>query len=205
MQHGKLLDGAKYILDGQGTNVGRRRGRIGAHPLVRIDQSLHDVVPGTKSLPVVAGTPPRIGIHLANNCIHGGTIKVEELLDPISVNEAACAVPGLVLPPCPVVGVAEIAHRLDDGIHGTLQGGKEGVGLASQAEDGPNHAVDSPLQRLADDDDVHLVLTIHGGTPSGDDGNLPLVDSEPPPLVVALLLLGITRLLPTILFMFLPR
>jgi hypothetical protein len=205
MQHGKLLDGAKYVLDGQGTNVGRQRGRIGAHPLVCIDQSLHDVVPGTESLPVVAGTPPRICIHLANDSIHGGMIEVEELLDPISVEEAARAVPGLVPPPCPVVGVAEIAHRLDNGIHGMLQGGEEGAGLAAQAKDRPNCAIDGPVQRLAADDDVHLALAIYGGAPAGDDGNLPLVDPAPPPPVVALLLLSITRLPPTILFTFFPR
>jgi hypothetical protein len=205
MQHGKLLDGAEYILDGQGTNVGRQRGRIGSHPLVRIDQSLPDIVPGAESLPIVAGTPPRIGIHLANDSIHGGTIKVEELLDPISVNKAARAMPGLVLPPCPVVGVAEIAHRLDDGVHGMLQGGKEGVGLAAQAKDGPDRAVDGPVQHLAADDNVHLALAIHGGAPARDNGDLPLVNPASPPPVVALLLLGITRLLPAILFTFLPR
>ncbi len=198
MQHGKLLDG-------QGTDVGCQRGRIGTHPLVRIDQSLPDIVPGAESLPVVAGTPPRISVHLADNSIHGGTIKVKELLNPISINEAACAMPGLVPPPCPVVGMAEIAHRLDNCIHGTLQGGKEGVGLAAQAEDGPNRAVDGPVQGLAADDDVHLALAIDGGAPAGDGSNLPLVDPASPPPVVALLLLGITRLPPTILFTFLPR
>jgi hypothetical protein len=205
MQHGKLLDGAKYVLGGQGRNVGHRQGQIGTHPLVRIDQSLPDVVPGAESLPVVAGTPPQIGLHLVNYSMHGGMIKVEELLDPISVNEAARAVPGLVLPPCPVVGVAEIAHRLDNGIHGMLQGGKEGIGLAAQAKDGPNHAVDGPVQRLSADDDVHLALAIHGGAPAGDDGNLPLIDPAPPLPVVVLLLLGIIRLPPTILFTHFPR
>jgi hypothetical protein len=96
MQHGKLLDGAEYVLDGQGTNIGLQRGQIGTHPLICIDQSLPEVVPGTKSLPVVASTPPWIGVHLANNSIYGGTIKVEELLDPIPINNAARAVPGLV-------------------------------------------------------------------------------------------------------------
>ncbi len=205
MQHGKLLDGAKYVLDGQGTNVGHQRGWIGTHLLVCINQSLHDVVPGAESLPVVAGTPPWIGVHLANDSIHGGTIKVKELLDPISVDEATRAVPGLVPLPCPVVGVAEIAHRLDNGIHGTLQGGKEGKGLAAQAKDGPDRAVNGPVQRLAADDNVHLALAIHRGAPAGDNGNLPLVDPAPPPPVIALLLLGITRLPPTILFTFLPR
>jgi hypothetical protein len=205
MQHGKLLDGAKYVLNGQGTNVGRQRGRIGAHPLVCIDQSLHDVVPGTKSLPVVAGTPPWTGVHLADDSIHGGMIKVEELLDPIFVDEAARAVPGLFPPPCPVVGVAEIAHRLDNGIHGTLQGGKEGVGLAAQAEDRPNRAVDGPVQCLAADDNVHFALAIHGGALTRDEGNLPLVDPVPPLPIIALLLLGVTRLPPTILFTFLLR
>ena len=205
MQHGKLLDGAEYVLDGQGTNVGRRQGGICAHPLVRIDQSLPDVVPSAESLPVVAGTPPWIGVHLVNDSIHGRTIKVAELLDPISVNEAARAVPGLIPPPCLVVGMAEIAHRLDNGVHGTLQGGKEGVGLAAQAKDRPDCAVNGPVQCLAADDDVHLALAIHGGAPAGDDGNLPLVNPAPTPPVVVLLLLGITRLPPTILFMFLPR
>jgi hypothetical protein len=205
MQHGKLLDRAEYDLDGQGTNVGCQQGWIGTHPLVRIDQNLPDVVPGAESLPVVAGTPPRIGVHLANDSIHGGTIKVEELLDPISVDEATRTVPGLVPPPCPVVGVAEIAHQLDDGVNDILQGGKEGIGLAAQAEDGPDHADDGPIQHLAADDDVHLALAIHRGAPAEDDGDLPLVNPAPPPPIIALLLLGITRLLPTILFMFLPR
>jgi hypothetical protein len=105
----------------------------------------------------------------------------------------------------PVVGMAEIAHRLDDGIHGTLQGDKEGVGLAVQAEDRPDCAVNGPIQRLAADDDVHLALAIHGGAPARDDGDLPLVNPAPPPPVVALLLMGITRLPPTILFTLLPR
>jgi hypothetical protein len=205
MQHGKLQDRAEYVLDGQGTNVERQRGLIGTHPLVRIDQSLPDVVPGAKSLPVIAGTLPRIGIHLTNDSIHGGTIKVKELLDPISIVKAARAVPGLSPPPCPVVGVAEIAHQLDDGIHVTLQGSKEGVGLVAQAKDGPDRAVDGPVQHLAAADDVHLALAIHGGAPAGDDGDMPLVDPAPPLPVVVLLLLGITRLPPTILFTFLPR
>ncbi len=89
MQHGKLLNGAKYVLNGQGTNDGRQRGGIGAHLLVSIDQSLPDVFPVAESLPVVAGTPPLIGVHLADNSIHGGKIKVKELLDPISIDEAA--------------------------------------------------------------------------------------------------------------------
>ncbi len=200
-----LLDGAEYVLNGQGTNVGCQRGWISAHPLIRINQSLPDIVPGAKSLPVVAGTPPWIGVHLADDSIHGGTIKVKELLNPISVNKAACAVPGLVPLPCLVVDVAEIANWLDNGVHGTLKGGKEGVGLAAQAKDRPDHAVDGAIQHLAADGDVHLALAIHGGAPTGDDGNLPLVNPAPPPPVVALLLLDITRLPPTILFTFLPR
>ncbi len=205
MQHGKLLNRAEYVLNGQGTNVGHQRGWIGTHPPVRINQGLHDVVPGAKSLPVVAGTPPRIGVHLANNSIHGGTIKVEELLDPISVNEAARAVPGLVPPPCPVVGMAEIAHWLDNGVHGMLQGGKEGIGLAAQAKVGPDRAIDGPIQRLAADDDVHLAHAIHREDPAGDDGNSPLVNPAPPPPIIALLVLGITRLPPTIFCYLLER
>jgi hypothetical protein len=179
MQHGKLLDGAEYILDGQGTNVGCQQGRIGAYPFIRINQSLPDVVLGAKSPPVVAGTLPWISVHLANDSIHGGRIKVEELLNPISVDKAACTVPVLIPPPCLVVGVAEIAHQLDNGIHGTLQGGKEGVGLAAQAKDRPDRAVDGPVQDLAADDNVHLALAIHGGAPAGDDGDCHLLTQRP--------------------------
>ncbi len=113
--------------------------------------------------------------------------------------------PGLIPPPCPVVGVAEIAHRLDNGVHGMLQSGKEGVGLAAQAEDGPDCAVDGPVQHLAADDDVHLALAIHRGAPTRDNGDLQLINPAPPPPIVTLLLLGIIRLPPTILFTFLPR
>jgi hypothetical protein len=86
-----------------------------------------------------------------------------------------------------------------------MQGGEAGKGLAAQAEDGPNHAVDGPVQHLAADHDVHLALAIHGGAPAEDNVDLPLVDPAPPLPVVTLLLLGITRLPPTILFTFLPR
>ena len=98
MQHGKLLDRAEYVLNGQGAGAGRR-GRIRAHPLIGIHQVLPDAVPIAESLPVVAYAPPRIGVHLPDDPLHGGTVQVEKGLDPIPVDEAARAVPGLIPPP----------------------------------------------------------------------------------------------------------